>query len=218
MAALISLQDARRALADVMEIVEAKDIRNKAEALRAYARISRDKSLLVNAHEIKIRADRRIGELLLEQMRDGRLTRGRYPRGWATGDRITLDELGISSTMSQRLQRLAKLSDAKFNRLIERWRELYKDAAWFKEISFWRVIGGRTAIAEKPRNKTRVIFTHFGKQVLSCDASEIRAALDALPALEKLYTLLLARLPEKGEGRAHIKNAEFREILRDGGW
>jgi hypothetical protein len=50
---------------------EAKDIRDKAEAMRAYARQAKNKDLEVDAAEIRIRAERRLGELIRAQKTEG---------------------------------------------------------------------------------------------------------------------------------------------------
>jgi hypothetical protein len=50
---------------------EVKDIRDKAEAVRAYARQAKDDEMLQWATEIKIRAGRRTGELLIEGTKNG---------------------------------------------------------------------------------------------------------------------------------------------------
>ena len=46
---------------------EAKDIRDKAEAMRAYAKQARNRGLEVDAAEIRIKAERRLGELIKAQ-------------------------------------------------------------------------------------------------------------------------------------------------------
>lgn len=62
--ALARYDAAIRALADAKSVDEAKDIRDKAEAMRAYARQANNKQLEVDAAEIRLRAERRLGELL----------------------------------------------------------------------------------------------------------------------------------------------------------
>jgi N6-adenosine-specific RNA methylase IME4 len=47
---------ARRALADANSVDEVKEIRSQSEAMRAYARISRDKEMEADAAEIRMRA------------------------------------------------------------------------------------------------------------------------------------------------------------------
>lgn len=61
--ALLKYDEARSALAHCVRVDEAKSIRDKAEALRVYARQRDDHELETWVAEIKIRANRRLGEL-----------------------------------------------------------------------------------------------------------------------------------------------------------
>jgi len=56
-----------RALAEAKSVDEVKDIRNQAEAMRAYAKQAKNKQLEIDASEVRFRAERRIGELMAAQ-------------------------------------------------------------------------------------------------------------------------------------------------------
>ncbi|GAA2867211.1 hypothetical protein GGQ99_001323 [Aminobacter niigataensis] len=64
---LIRYDAACRALAEAKSVDDVKDIRDSAEAMRAYAKQARNKQLEVDAAEIRIRAERRLGEMIRDQ-------------------------------------------------------------------------------------------------------------------------------------------------------
>src|SRR5439155_6152634 len=53
-----------------------KDIRDKAEAMRAYARMANDTQLEMDAAELRLRGERRLGIMLAEQKRTIGLNKG----------------------------------------------------------------------------------------------------------------------------------------------
>jgi hypothetical protein len=62
--ALIRYDAARKAIASAYRVDEAKKIRDKAEAVRTYAKLAGDLDMQNMAAEIRIRAERRAGQLL----------------------------------------------------------------------------------------------------------------------------------------------------------
>ena len=76
MTALIKYDAACRALAECKAIDEVKGWADKAAAMQAYGRMAKDKTLEVDAAEIRIRAERRLGEMLAAQKADGGLNGG----------------------------------------------------------------------------------------------------------------------------------------------
>jgi hypothetical protein len=113
---LVRYDAARHALQTAVSVDEVKDIRDKAAAMAAYARQANDTELVQWATEIRVRAERRAGQMLAEMPKakgaaaggekDG--PRGNYvvPRDSAP----TLETLGISKNQSSRWQKLAAVS------------------------------------------------------------------------------------------------------------
>ena len=107
--ALANYDAARAALAAAHGIDEVKEIRDKAEAVRLYARQAQDRDLMRWAAEIKLRAERRAGEMLGEMEKN---------RGAAvptrSHDATTLKELGINKNQSANWQLAASMPEADF--------------------------------------------------------------------------------------------------------
>lgn len=124
-AELVKYDAARTALAAAHRVDEAKDLRDKALALAAYARQARDLDLVTWATEIKVRAERRTGELLRKTAETGQRDKGRG------GDRKSasscddsdkppnLKALGITRDQSSTWQKLAAIPGREFDRRID---------------------------------------------------------------------------------------------------
>ena len=109
MTQLARYDQARFALAECQRVDEVKDIRDKAEAMAAYARQAKDTELVQWATEIKVRAERKAGELLSQAAESGdRAPQGRVSP--AEPKPTTLGDLGISSNQSSRWQSLASMT------------------------------------------------------------------------------------------------------------
>jgi hypothetical protein len=109
---LTKYEAARSALERAHRVDEVKDIRDKAEALRVYAKQAQDIDMQNWAAEIRIRAERRAGELLKAMPKQ----HGSRGAGKKVGSpRATpLADLGVTKTQSSKWQRLAAVTNAEF--------------------------------------------------------------------------------------------------------
>ena len=118
MSALTRYDAAKAALAEARRIDDVKEVRDKALAMQIYARQARDSELIDHATDLRLRAERRAGELLREMAEKGeRATPGDNQHGGsrpAQPPAPTLDDLGITKTQSSRWQKLATLDDDDF--------------------------------------------------------------------------------------------------------
>lgn len=119
---LIRYEAARSALQAASSIDEVKDIRDKYEAVAAYARQARDTELIRWATEIKVRSERRAGQLLAEMPKAGGAKSQLVGRGvigppivgGPINESPTLSSLGITYNDSSRWQKLAAIDEEKF--------------------------------------------------------------------------------------------------------
>jgi len=132
--ALVRYDAACRALAAAKTTDEVKDLRDRAEAMRAYARQAKNRQLEIDAAEIRIRAERRLGELIKAQKETVGLNKGAAAGGKKKGGSRssykeprdtapTLAEAGIDKKLSSRAQKLAAVPETKFESLMADWRD-----------------------------------------------------------------------------------------------
>lgn len=120
MSALAKYDAACMALQQAAHVDEVLNIRDQAEAMRAYGRQAKNRELESYAQEIRLRAERKLGSLLTQQKE----TVGMAPAGRPSiksvvaDDQLTkvptLAEMGISKDLSSRAQKLAAVPDAEF--------------------------------------------------------------------------------------------------------
>jgi N6-adenosine-specific RNA methylase IME4 len=118
MTSLLKYDVACRALAEAASIDEVKDILDKAEAMRIYARQAKNTELEERAAVIRLRAKRRLGEKLIDEREAGRLHEGRPRKKNGSEseplERIKIEDFGIDKKLSADSQELARLSEPSF--------------------------------------------------------------------------------------------------------
>lgn len=133
MIALVKYEAARSALQACHDIDEVKDIRDKAQAMAAYAKQAKDSKLVEWASEIKVRAERRAGGMLAEMKINGSRHNGKHPENLLQNPREcpevtpeetpTLETLGVTKKQSSQWQKVASIPEAKFEKAITSTKE-----------------------------------------------------------------------------------------------
>jgi phage N-6-adenine-methyltransferase len=115
---LSRISEARKALTAAKSLDDVLQIRDQAEALRVYVKAASDSLEAANAAaEIKLRAERKAGEMLASMEKN--------PGGGdqSTGNGVlpvpSLDDLGIDKMQSSRWQREAKVPEEQFEAYVE---------------------------------------------------------------------------------------------------
>lgn len=220
MTALIRYDAARRALAAAHRVDEVKAIRDKAEAVRTYPQQARDLEMQNMAAEIRIRAERRAGQLLLDMEKNpGTRGEGR-PRkdgtirrsSRATANPPTLEEIGISKDQSAKWQKIALLvDDVTFEKALIQAREKNGElttAALLREI---REIVTPTGVVSEP--DVNLVASELIRDLESVSRREKLEKVTQLrnrlsPTISKKLTLALRNLAK------HAADCE-KEISKD---
>ena len=116
---LVRYEQARTALAAVHSYDEVKDIMDQAERAAVYARQANDSDLIKYATEIRVRAQRRAGEMLAqtEKAPAGRPAVNRSND--TTNSPATLADMGITKDQSSNWQALASMTEEHFEATVE---------------------------------------------------------------------------------------------------
>lgn len=108
------LNHAHQAIAQVQGLDEIKNIRDKAEAVRKYAQsVGMGLELQNYAAEVKLRAERKAGELLAQMQLHGGDRKSQKAEA-----RPKLEDIGISKDQSSRWQLTAAVSDREFEKYV----------------------------------------------------------------------------------------------------
>jgi hypothetical protein len=128
--ALVRYDAACRAIAEAKSVDEVKHIRGVAAALRAYAKQAKNRQMEIDAAEIRIRAERRVGEMIAMQRETVGLAKaGRRPskeielESNSINSVPTLKQAGIDPNLANRARKLAAIPARQFEQQIETWRD-----------------------------------------------------------------------------------------------
>jgi N6-adenosine-specific RNA methylase IME4 len=177
---LVRYDAACRAVAEARTVDEAKDIRDKAIAMQAYARQAKNRDLEADALEIRMRATRRLDQLRQAQKDSVGLNAGRLRRGLSDNprdERPTLASQGIDKNLAHNARKLGALSDEDFERLVAEARDAVSDVV--KDA-----LRAKTKEARRAERMTRLV--------------ELSNSNAPLPA-DRRYPIILADPPWKFE-------------------
>ena len=150
MSNLVLYSAARTALAEAHRVDEVKNIRDKAEAMAAYARQAKDTEMILWVTEIKVRAERRAGQLLAEMPKQaGARGIGKKVESYDGTPLQTLADIGITKNESARWQKLAAVTDAQFERAVSAAKEVAGEVTTAAML--------RAAKADEPKKSARVV-------------------------------------------------------------
>jgi N6-adenosine-specific RNA methylase IME4 len=198
-------------LAEAESVVEASEIRNRAEALRAYVRQAGEGLELQNQFaELKLRAERRAGELLANlDLRTG-------PKPVAD----TLSGMGVAAHQSSRWQAIASIPEIDFEVLISETfydgRELTSAAALLlaKRLAVSMRPAARLHVANGSQTETTGFATIVLDPPWAYESSTIRgAAANHYPAMSIEE---LAKLEIPAADDAHLYCWVTNGFVRDG--
>jgi len=117
---LAKLSQATTALAEARTLEEIKAIRDMAEQARLYAQANKLGLDAINAGtEIRLRADRKMGEVLILAKETGEINHGGDRKSKSSDSILKLSDVGVTLNQSSTSQRLAKLSEQVFEERIE---------------------------------------------------------------------------------------------------
>jgi N6-adenosine-specific RNA methylase IME4 len=197
MTGLVRYETARAALAECRRVDEVKDICDKAEAMRAYGRMANDVTLEMDAADLRLRAERRLGIMVAEHKQAGLLSKGGRPKTGTDGEpvsTVTLEALGIDKKLSARSQKVGGIAERAFEAMVARTREKIAEGAGRVSLD---IINEQKKAAAKAEHAARVYE--------GCDVDD----LGALIAAGRKFGAILIDPPWKfvarganGEGRS----------------
>jgi N6-adenosine-specific RNA methylase IME4 len=197
---------AKNALAEARSVDDVKNIRNQAIALETYARLAKDRTLINDATDIRLRAELRLGEMILAQKETIGLNHGLAgsrvsgtEREPLKDERPTLAENGIDKKLSARVQNFARLPPAE--------RELRISAA--KKESVAHIEMPRAArIAEKKRLRAERE-AELGAKILALPSKRFGVILADPPWR---YTILSSDCLMNGSAADHYLTSDLETI------
>lgn len=214
MNALAKYEAACRAVAEARTVDAVKGMRDEAEAMRVLARQANNRELEIDCAEIRVRAERRLGELLIAAKAAGQVKGGRPKKGAADAELpvVKLADIGIDKRLSMQSQKLAAIKLPLFETQLAAMRDELSERG--RRVSL--DIAGR--LAKEDRDQVRKA-EYRSRTVKGCT----RADLEELAADGARFGVIYAdpnwdyrTWSDKGSGRSasqHYATAPDDDIL-----
>jgi len=145
MTELVRYDAACRAIAEAASIDEVKDIRDKAVAMRAYARMAKNFDMEAEAAVIRLRAERRVGEMIEAQKTTVGLAKGGGGKHGLkrVSEKPTLADSGVDKNLANKARTLAGMSQQQFDDVVDKTRKAVNKAS-------------NTAVANETKGQRRI--------------------------------------------------------------
>ena len=132
MADILLYDKARAAIAECKQVDDVKEFMNRVAAMREYHRQANDRTGEIDMVEIRIRAVRRLGEVVKVERDAGRMaSQGTPAPGPGRGNKnavvasdrvLSLSDMGIGKDLSAQAGKLANMPESTFEREVRDWR------------------------------------------------------------------------------------------------
>lgn len=150
-----------RALAEAKAVDEVKDVRDQAMAMRLYAKQAKNRQLEGDAYEIRLRAERRVGEMMAAQPKakppggsDARPLKDRVSE--KPDQTITLSDAGIDKNLANRARKLHAMPANEFERVVNEGREAIERGVERNALKRVEIAEARAAYEARADNGGRV--------------------------------------------------------------
>lgn len=187
---LVKYEAARKALTEAVAVDEVKSIRDEAMAMKVYAKQAKETELEEKAVELRMRAERRLGQLMKAQketegFNTGTAGKGRPILGGVNetppNPKATLKEAGIDKNLAKAARQAAKSTDEDFEEEVKeakasvaaprgpRQERMQSDASWGQQ----KTLESRIASLEYELNKCRAELVQANEDIDSMLTDEI---------------------------------------------
>lgn len=217
-ATAISYYDAaRNALSIARTLDEVKDLSDRAAVFREIARRAKSRDLEMDAVELRVRAERRMGEMMVVGKSAGDLKKSSGPRKQKIGsdsepikEEAYLSEIGVDKKLAMHAQKLAKIPEKEFETRAAAWREESEHSQDRISLSILRqtaVTGSRATMASR-------VHKDDGRDFFPTPPWATRALMERVMPRLQIHDFRTAEEPACGEGHISEVLTEYFDEVR----